>query len=170
MVRLSEIPPTTLKKIEQFVKEMKGKVPVVSKGENLVDLVEKKFGYRLSPSQIYDLQRGYKTLRIKVDVDALRELEKEFGSISKGIKEVLKLYKQTNIPPHLKKYHEVLKRKEEWTLEEIMEELLPLCDYDEQKVYKIIGELGSYNVVHRVGKKFVVYRVPVNPLLKYLFG
>lgn len=169
MVRLSDIPPSILKQIERFVKENKGKIPVVSEGENLVDLVEKKFGYRLSPSQIYDLQRGYKTIRVKLDVDLVREIEKEYGSLGKGLRQLLNIYKSAQLPDKLKMYHDILKRKEEWTLDEIMDVLKPLCE-DEQEVYKVIGELCKYNVVQRVGDKYKVFKIPVDPILRYFLG
>jgi len=168
MVRLADIPADVLKEIEKFVKEMKDKYPVVSKDpeKSLVTLVERKFGYRLSPQQIYTLQRGERRISIRVDVEAIRELEEIFGSVSKGIKEVLKLYKSAKLPDHLKPYHRKLLEKGEVRPEEVPQVL----GVDDQKAWEIMGELCNLGYAMRVGNKFKIFRIPVDPVLMYFLG
>jgi len=168
MVRLADIPDNVLKEIEKFVKEMKGKYPVVSNDpeKSLVTLVERKFGYRLSPQQIYTLQRGERRVSIKVDVEAIKELEEMFGSVSKGIKEVLKLYKSAKLPDHLKPYHRKLLEKGEVSPDEIPQ----ILGVDDKKAWKIMGELCSLGYAMRVKDKFKIFRIPVDPVLMYFMG
>jgi len=179
MPRLSDIPPETLKQIEQYVKEMKGKVPVTSapkpdgtKIKTLVDLVEEKFGYRLSPSQIYSLQKGERIYRIKLETDVVIELEKKFGSVGKGVKEVLKAYKAGRVPAHLEQPYRVLLRKKELTSREIEELLEPFVEESDlwNSAWDIIRELAKHGVVFKQGDKFVVSTVRRDPLAELLFG
>jgi len=167
MVRLSDIPKEDLEKIIRFIKEHEKEYPVWNDTEfNLVKLIEKEFGYKLSPAQVYSLRRGEKIYRIKLDVEAIRELEREFGSVSKGVKEILKIYKTSRLPEHLKEYHKKLLQRGEVDIRDVPDVLG--VDYDE--AWKIIGELSKYGYVQRVGDKFKVFRFPVDPVLSFFFG
>ena len=171
MVRLSDIPEDVLKEIEKFVREKKGEVPVTtspkedgSRIKTLPDLVEEKFGYRLSPSQIYDLQRGEKTYRVKVDMETVRELEERFGSVGKGIKQMLKFYGPQQLPPHLKEPHEVLLEKGELSPAEVEELLLPFVG-ESREAWKIIGELSKLGYVSRDEKgNFIIHKFRRDPV------
>ena len=176
MTRLSEIPEDMLKEIEKFVKEKKGEVPVTtspredgSRIKTLLDLVEEKFGYRLSPSQIYDLQRGAKTYRVKVDIETVRELEEHFGSVGKGIKQMLKFYGAQRLPPHLKEPHRVLLEKGEVSPAEVEELLLPFVK-ESREAWKIIGELSRLGYVTRNEKgNYVVHKFRRDPVAELFF-
>jgi len=170
MVRLSDIPEETLKEIEKFVRENKMKIPVVSKGENLVDLVEKRFGYRLSPSQIYSLQRGQKTYRVKLDIGTVRELEERFGSVGKGIKEMVKFYKGQKIPDRLKEPYKALLNKGVLKSDEVEEVLLPFVK-DSKEAWKIISELSRLGYVTRdKNGNFVIHKFRRDPLIELMMG
>ena len=174
MVRLKDIPEETLKEIERFIKENSDKYPVWNDTEeNLVKLIEKKFGYKLSPSQVYALRKGEKTYRIKLDIEAIRALEEEFGSVSAGIKKLLKYYKTIQLPSHLKKYHKALLSKgNELTSEEIVEALKPLCK-DENEIWRIVGELRKRGYIDRDRKgKYIIHEVGIDPMLQIalMFG
>ena len=177
MVRLSDIPEDILKQIEQFVKEMKNKVPVTSspredgsKIETLPDLVEKKFGYRLSPQQIYALQKGVRTYRVKLDIETIRELEERFGSVGKGIKEMLKFYKGQKMPEKLRKPYEALLKKGELTPEEVEEVLLPFVK-ESREAWQIIRELARLGYVTRDRSgKYIVHRFRRDPILELAMG
>ena len=176
MVRLSDIPENVLKEIEKFVREKKGEVPVTTSPredgsmiKTLPDLVEEKFGYRLSPSQIYDLQRGAKTYRVKVDIETVRELEEHFGSVGKGIKQMLKFYSAQRLPPHLRKPHEVLLKKEKISPSEIEELLLPFVK-ESREVWKIVGELSKLGYITRDKEgNFVISRFRRDPVAELFF-
>ena len=177
MVRLADIPPDVLKKIEQFVKEYKRVYPVTSRPKEdgttiktMVDAVEEEFGYRLSPSQIYALQKGEKTYRVKLDVEAIQQLEKEFGSVSKGVKEVLKFFKAQKIPNHLKKPYEALLQKGELTPAEVEEVLLPFVK-ESREAWRIVGELSRLGYITRDRKgKYIVHKFRRDPVLELMMG
>jgi len=173
MVRLKDIPKEKLEEIAEFVRKMKGKIPVTSKGgKSLVDLVEEKFGYRLSPQQIYALQKGYRTYRIKLDVDTIIKIEEEFGDVSKGIKQLLKFYReQTTLPDHLKKPHKALLEKgEELTIDDIKEVLLGKFAKDEREMWNLVAELCKLGYIRRIGNKFYIYKFRRDPLLEFFLG
>lgn len=169
-MRLSDIPPDVLEQIQKFVREKKKEIPVTSKGgKTLVDVVQEKFGYRLSPSQIFALQKGERKYCVTVDVEAIRELEKEFGSVSKGVKEIVKFFKISQVPEHLRKAHEILAGKE-LTADEIEELLLPIVG-DSREVWPIVRELSSYGFVTRNRDgKYVVHRYRHDPFLSIFLG
>lgn len=182
MVRLSDIPEKVLAEIEKFVKEQKGKVPVTSQGdiETLPDLVEKKFGYRLSPSQIYTLQKGEKTYRVKLDIETIKELEERFGSVGAGVKKLLKYYGKQKIPDRLREPYRVLlkedKRKRKanegdgLTPEEIKSLLKPFVQ-NEQEAWKIITELGRLGYVSRNKEgNYIIHEFRRDPVVELLMG
>ena len=179
-MRLSDIPEDTLKQIERFVKENKKVYPVTSapkedgtRIKTLVDIVEEKFGYRLSPAQIYALQKGEKTYRVKLDPETIRELEDRFGSVGKGIKQMLKFFGKQQLPPHLREpYRALLKADKGYGLSpsEIEEILKPLVR-EEQEVWKIIQELGKLGYVTRNKKdRYDIHKFRRNPLIELSLG
>jgi len=175
MTRLSEIPEETLKEIQEFVKRNKGVIPVTTtpaedgmRIETLPEAVEKKFGYKLSPSQIYDLQRGTKTYKVKVDMETVRELERLYGNVGAGIKKVLKFYKTSVLPEHLRKAHEALVSKEKLTADEVVEVVLPFVKND-QEVWKVVGELSRLGYVRRDrAGNYIFSRFRRDPFLEFL--
>jgi hypothetical protein len=177
MVRLADIPKETLEQIQRFVQENKRKYPVTSSPKDdgsriktLVDIVEEKFGYRLSPSQIYALQKGYKVYRVKLDVDVIRELEERFGSVSKGLRQMLKFYKSQQIPPHLKEPYKVLLQKGELTPAEVEEVLLPFVK-ESREAWKIIAELSRLGYVTRdKNGNYIVHKFRRDPFVELAMG
>ena len=172
MVRLSDIPEKVLAEIEKFVKEQKGKVPVTSQGdiETLPDLVEKKFGYRLSPSQIYTLQKGEKTYRVKLDIETIRELEEKFGSVGAGVKKLLKYYGKQKLPPKLREPYKVLASKGELTPPEIEELLLPFVK-ESREVWTIVRDLAKHGYLTRSKDgKYIVHKFRRDPAIELIMG
>ena len=175
MTRLSEIPEETLKEIQDFVKRNKGVIPVTTtptedgtKIETLPEAVEKKFGYKLSPSQIYDLQRGTKTYKVKVDMETVRELERTYGNVGAGIKKVLKFYKTSMLPEHLRKPHEALVSKEKLTASELEEVLAPFVK-ESREAWKIVGELSRLGFMRRDKEgNYIFSRFRRDPFLEFL--
>lgn len=170
MPRLSQIPEEKLEEIAKFVKEMKGKIPIKSQGDvDLVREVEKRFGVKLSPSQISMLQRGYKTYKVKLPVDVARRLEEEYGDVSKGLLQVAREVEAAmeEPPKHLKKALEAL-RGREMPLREAEEALRGLGYVD---VHSVIGELCKLGYAKQEGTVLKVYKKRIPPellLVKYL--
>jgi hypothetical protein len=106
MVRLRDIPPNVLDEIRRFVRQQKGKVPVTGGGEtpsgryvkNMVELVKEKWGYELSPGQIFALQRP-KPKKVTLPGDVADWLEEEFGTVGAGVKQIAELAKQMKGKP-----------------------------------------------------------------------
>jgi len=164
MPALNKIPKEKLIEIEKFVQEMKNKVPVVSDGENLVDLVEKKFGIRLSPNQIYKLQRGIKTYRISLPMHVAEKLKREYGSVGEGIKKIAKIYSglSPDIPEHLREPYEILLKKKVVKISEVED---VLKDFDDP--WGIIKELARLGLVYRDKDEFVISRFKRDPILEF---
>ncbi len=168
MVRLSDIPKDKLLEIEKFVQEMKGKVPVVSEGENdLVRMVKEKFGVELSPSQIYKLQKGVKTYRVSLPLHVVEKLKREYGSVGEGIKQLVKIFDHMtpNIPENLRKPYELLLSRRTVSVQEV-EELLK----DFGNPWDILRELSRLGLVRRVGDKFEIYKYRRDPLLEFFMS
>ena len=170
MVRLSEIPREKLEEIERFVRENKAKYPVVSEGENLVDMVEREFGVRLSPQQIYRLQRGIHTVRVSVPVDVAEELERRYGSVGAGIKKVLGMAREMmeEPPARLRPAWEALRGR---TLS-YHDAVKAIADLGYEDPDRVIGELFrlGYGVNERGRLRFLEARRPPELALLSMFG
>ena len=172
-MRLSEIPEEKLKEIIKFLEENKKNYPVTTspngkvKVKTLPELVKERFGVELSPNQIYTLLRGYKTVRVKIDGEALRQLEEAFGDVSSGIKAVLSSVK-TKVPEELKpavlKLSEASKSRA-LTWQEVVDILRSLGYQDPAKV---VGELFGYGLGERDGDGYRFYRVALPKGLEIL--
>jgi len=177
MVRLSDIPPEKLEKIRKFALSKRKEVPVTSKPrpdgtriKTLPDLIEEKFGVRLSPQQVYTLLKGHRKYTLTIDVDLIRDLEEQFGSVSRGIKQILKMYKGHRIPKELRGIHRKLVEKSPLTAQEIEQLLLPELG-DVQKVWKVIGQLSRLGYVSRDRDgKYVVTEYPRDPIAALVLG
>jgi hypothetical protein len=177
MVRLSDIPPEILEEIRKFALSKRKEVPVTSKPrpdgtriKTLPDLIEEKFGYRLSPSQVYTLLKGERKYTLRLDVETIRDLEEQFGSVSRGIKQLLKFYKGHRVPRHLREPHRVLVQHSPLTAQEVEELLAPFVK-DRSEVWKIIGELSRLGYVSRDRDgKYVVTEYPRDPIAALVLG
>jgi len=174
MVRLSDIPPETLEEIRKFARENKKKYPVTTryKGEvkTMGEAIEEKFGYRLSPTQVYTLLKGERKYTVKLDVDVIRELEEQFGSVNKGLKKMLQFYKKHRLPPHLRRYHRALVANSPLTWQEVEEALRPLVEKEED-IWKIVGELTRLGYISRdKDGKYVVTEFPRDPIAALVLG
>jgi len=177
MVRLSDIPPETLEEIRKFALSKRKEVPVTSRPKpdgtrikTLPDLIEEKFGYRLSPTQVYTLLKGERKYTVKLDVDVIRELEEQFGSVNKGLKKTLQFYKRHRLPPHLRKYHRALLAKSPLTWREVEEALRPLVEKEED-IWKIVGELTRLGYISRdKDGRYVVTEFPRDPIAALVLG
>ena len=146
MVRLADIPAPILAQIEQFVEENWGKLPVTSKytDETLQGIIEKRWGYRLSPAQIRRLK--FKTVRLSqtyIPLDHARELERQFGSVSTGVKKAVAKFiaEIPKVPEPYDRAYEYL-RGGEYTMQEIMERLRELGYENPQEVLKVFSREG----------------------------
>jgi len=184
MVRLSDIPKEKLKKIERFVRQQKGKVPVTGGGwgidpetgkkvyvKNLVELVEEKFGVRLSPAQIYALQRGRRKKKVVLEKDVAEWLEEKFGSVSKGIREVARIAEKIMAEPP-PKYKHAVSQLGGRTLD-YDEAVWELKQLGYENPDEVIRELFRLGFARNVQGKLAFYRYRVPPefeLLRFFAG
>jgi len=171
-MRLRDIPKDKLEKIEKFVKEKRGKVPVVSDAENLVDLIEKKCGVRLSPQQVYRLQRGGRVYRVALPEDAAATLKRRFGGVAEGLRKLVSEYVRSigrEMPAELVEAHEKLLAAAKNGKIKIRD--VPEClGVPEEKAWEIVRELSKRNLVFRDDDCYVVYETPHDPMLALLFA
>jgi len=107
-MRLSDIPEEKLEEIRKFIQENVKNYPVTSSpggiqsAKTLTELIKERFGVELSPSQVYELKRGYKTVRVKLTVDTIKQLEEEYGSVEKGLKDLARTAENLKVSAYLK--------------------------------------------------------------------
>jgi len=170
-MRLSDIPEEKLEAIRKFALEHKDKVAVTSKDPNyktLPDLIEEKFGVRLSHQQVYTILKGERRYSVRLDVDVIRELEERFGSVSKGLRKMLKFYKAQKLPDHLKRAHRILLEhgKDGLTGEEVSKVL-----EENGLTWEEFQELAKRGYIIRwKDGKYYVYEFRRDPLLEFAFG
>jgi len=90
-MKLSEIPKPKLEEIRRFIEE-NPRLPITSKytDKTLQKEIERRFGYKLSPAQISRIKRGaVKLSNVVIPVDQARELEKQYGSLTVGVKKAI---------------------------------------------------------------------------------
>jgi len=175
LVRLSDIPPGKLREIERFVREMRGKAPVTGGGwdartgryvKNLVEMVEERFGVRLSPQQIYALQRGsYRGRRVSIPEDLAAALERRFGDVRVGLKTLLKVTEEMVRPPspELERVVDALAGqlpRASYTMQELAERIRGLGYPDP---YRVVGDLFREGLAQWRGEKVVVRRFRLPP-------
>ena len=100
MTSLRELSPSERSKLRHFIRKYLRKLSA----EQIAEKVKEEFGYEFKPSQIYRLARPEKKT-VKIDRDVAEMLEEEFGSVSKGIKQLIGLARRSlpKPPPHLRK-------------------------------------------------------------------
>ena len=179
MVRLRDIPPEKLREIERFVRQQRGKVPVTGGGrtpdgryvKNLVELVEEKFGVKLSPQQIFRLQRGERKIRVPIEKEVAEMLKEEYGSVSEGLKHLSKLARMVLAKPppeYVNAISQLGGRKLDY--EAAVFELRQLGYKDPDRVIRELARLGFLT---NEGGKLVFHRRRVPPeyaLIMYLAG
>lgn len=91
-MRLSQIPAPVLAQIEEFIDRNWGKIPVTSRlpGPTMQSEIEKRWGVKLSAAQISRLHhKTVKLSNVQIPLDHARELERQFGSVSTGVKKAV---------------------------------------------------------------------------------
>lgn len=146
MVRLADIPAPVLAQIEEFIDKNWGKLQVVSKytDKTLQGEIERRFGYRLSPAQIRNLHnKRVKLSNVQIPVEHARELERQFGSVSVGVKKaVAKLIAEIpKVPAPYDRAYEYL-RGREFTMPELIERIRELGYEDPQAVLREFSKAG----------------------------
>jgi len=161
MVKLSEIDPEKLEEIRKFIIENWGKYSLISKyGKTMSDVIEERFGIRLSPQQISRIRRNEVSIKITLPLDVAREIEAEFGSLSKGIKELFKGYQGLiDMPDWLRKIHKELLKMGKVKMDEFSKVVEPLLP-EGKTAWDVLGELGRLNLLRRVGDYYVIYKIP----------
>ena len=88
MVRLKDIPDPVLERIRRRIEELWGQVPITSQytDETIQKIIEREFGYRLSPAQIKRIKENRVPVKVEIPLEQAKTLEKEFGSVSKAVK------------------------------------------------------------------------------------
>ena len=165
MVSLKLIPKETLEKIEKFVQENKKKIVVYSKGggNDLVKEIKKRFGYDLSPQQIYKLQRGIKIYRVNLPSYVAEQLKDKYGSVGNGIKHLADLLAEPqDMPEDLKRAWKILFKVKQFTPKEVPE---LLKDFEDP--YGILRELAKIGYVHREGEYFIATDYKYNPFFAF---
>lgn len=167
-MRLSDIPDEKLKEIEEAIREwQKAYVPVFSPDHDCITKrVREKFGYSLSPAQVYSILRGEVTYRVKLPQETALEMEREFGSVGEGIKYLVKQAKGEfkPVPEELKAAVNALAEKE-LTYEEAVSALKGAGYANPDKTLGELVKKGyGKNVSEKRGEvKFQFYRRPINP-------
>jgi len=146
MVKLSQIPAPTLAQIEEFIEKNWGKMSVTSQytDKTLQKEIERRFGYKLSPNQIRNLyHKKVKLGNITIPLEHARELERQFGSLSVGVKKaVAKMVAEIpKVPAPYDRAYEYL-RGREFTMQELMERIRELGYEDPQEVLKVFSKEG----------------------------
>ena len=166
MTSLRELSPSERSKLRHFIRKYLRKLSA----EQIAEKIKEEFGYEFKPSQIYRLAKPEKKT-VKIDRDIADMLEEEFGSVSKGIKEVIKFARKAlhKPPPHLRRAISQLGGR---TLdyEEAVRELKAWGYENPDKILSELGKLGYLR--NEQGKlKFLRYRVPTElDLLQFFAG
>ncbi len=167
-MRLSDIPDDVMEQIKEFISENKKKYPVTSSDPNitLVKKVEEKFGYKLSPQQIYSIAKGEQTVRVKLSIDTVKQLEKRYGSVGEGVKHIVKtMGKGFSEPPAILKPAIDEMKGKELTYSDMVKILADLKYSDPDR---IIRELFQKGYAERKGDKFIVHDYAIDPQLKLI--
>lgn len=176
-MRLADIPEEELEEIRKLIQENYKNYPVTtsprpdgSRVKTLGDLIEERFGIRLSPTQIYELRKGYRTVKVKLPTDVIRHLEEEYGSLSEGLKAVAKMAERSNAPQHLKPALRALVQKsqnEPISYNEIMETIKGLGYSNPHNVFAELSKLGY---VENVNGKYKFMPVAIPWYVRFLGG
>lgn len=153
--RLREIPKHLLKEIKRFVLQNRDKYPV-SPGI-MGEEIKKRFCVELSKGMIYRLMRPEKK-RVTLPEDVVEALEKRYGSVADGIKEVIKLTRLFVVEPP-KKYKRIVDQLDGmcFSYDNILREIRMLGYEEPQRAF---SELFQKGFIYREGDSFCVSRTP----------
>lgn len=146
MVRLSDIPAPVLAKIEEFIDKNWGKMQVTSKytDKTIQSEIERRWGYKLSPTQIRNLKfKKVRLSNVSIPIDHARELERQYGSLSVGVnKAVSKLIAE--IPRVAEPYNRAYEflRGRTYTMQELIDLIKDIGYEDPQKVLREFSKEG----------------------------
>jgi len=165
MTSLRELSPSERSKLRHFIRKYLRKLSA----EQIAEKVKEEFGYEFKPSQIYRLARPEKKT-VKIDRDVAEMLEEEFGSVSKGIKQLIGLARRSlpKPPPHLRKAIAQLGGR---TLD-YEEAIIELRAWGYENPDKVISELAKLGYVRNIQGRlmFTRYRIPPELDLLAFFG
>jgi hypothetical protein len=176
-VRLRDIPPNVLTEIRRFVRQYKGKIPVTGGGptpsgeyvKNMQEIIKEKWGYELSPGQIFALQRP-RPKKVSIPEDVAEWMEKEFGSVGDGVKRVTEIARimSGKVPDRFRQAIASLGGRTVTYDEAVME--LRMLGYDDpDEVLRELARLGF--MANEAGKlRFYRYRRPPEFSILRFFG
>lgn len=146
MVRLADIPAPILAQIEDFIEKNWGKLQVMSKYTNktLQGEIERRWGYKLSPTQIRNLKfKRVRLSNVQIPLEHARELERQYGSVSVGVqKAVAKVIAEIpKVPEPYSRAYEFL-RGGTYAMEELIERLKDMGYDNPQEVLKAFSKSG----------------------------
>ncbi|MGC8569496.1 MAG: hypothetical protein ACP5LW_05780 [Nitrososphaeria archaeon] len=174
-MRLSDIPDEKLQKIREWIELHKKDYPVTSQdpSKSMIYKLKELFGVELSPSQVYTLMRGYKTVKIKLPEETIKELERVFGDLSTGVNKVSKIISSNMMAPTPDLLDVINQFEDEklYTYNEIVERLRKVKGDRAQEYAGIMFKRG-YFTRERTGL-FRFRRIPVPQelqLMLYLMG
>ncbi len=174
-MRLSDIPDDKLQQIKEWIEQHKKVYPVTSGDptKSMVYKIKEQFGVELSPSQIYTLMKGYRTVKVKLTEDTIKEIERVFGDLNKGLNSVSKIISISLTSPSQDMLEVINQFQEDkqYTYSEI-EQTVKKVKGD--SAYKYIGEMfkKGYFIRDKDGQ-YKFRRIPVPQelqLMLYLMG
>lgn len=153
--RLREVPKNLLKQIKRFVLQNKTKYPV-SPGI-MAEEIRKRFCVELSNNMIYRLMRPSKK-KVLLPEDVVEALEKHYGSVGDGIKQVIRITRMFVVDPP-DRYRRIVDQLDGVCMEhEVMLREIRMMGYEEP--YRALQELFRDGFIYRDGEKYCVTRTP----------
>ncbi len=153
--RLREIPKNLLKEIRRFVLQNKKKYPV-SPGI-MGEEIRKRFCVELSKGMIYSLMKPRKK-KVTLPEDVVEALEKRYGSVADGIREVINITRMFIVDPPAR-YRSIVEQLDGTCMDydNLLREIRML-GYEEP--YRAFSELFREGFIFRDGDSFCVSRTP----------
>lgn len=166
MTSLRELSSSERSKLRKFIRKYLRKLSA----EQIAEKIKKEFGYEFKTSQIYRLARPERKT-VKIERDIADMLEDEFGSVSGGIKEVVKFAKRSlpKPPPHLRRAISQLGGR----IMEYDDAVRELNVWGYEDPDKVIGELSKLGYLRNENGKLHIlrYRIPTElDLLQFFAG
>jgi hypothetical protein len=164
-VRLRDIPAEKLREIRRFVLQSKGKLTY----QQMAEEIKKRWGYELTPGQLYHLSKEYK--EVKLSKEVVDFLEREFGDVGEGLKQVLALARFMATPPP-REYEKAVRSLAGQLLsyEEAVAKLRELGYRDPDKVLRELSREGFLHNERGLLRFYRVRRPPEIAFLQFLEG
>ena len=152
-----ELDKDTLEKIKRFVK---AHWKVDMNADQVIEEVQKRFGYRLSKRELRYLYEDRVKTEVELPLEVVRILTRRYGSVSRGIKELTKGIRAIRFRDRQfqKVYDELAGREVTWQqLEERLGERTP----------EFLRELHRRYLLERRGNKFFIRLRPEYDILSF---